>query len=67
MYHMTHSDHQIVSNLRLQYGDALKEHNDADIAHAWREYSLSDDYDVRHDKPELFIEWVNMIKEQEAQ
>lgn len=59
-YTMTTGDRNVVGNLRYQYGEALIIFSDEDIARAWWQYSLSDEYNKRHDEPNLFLEWVEM-------
>lgn len=58
---LSSGDKSVVSNLRLQYGDALLPYADETIAKAWREYSLSDEYTLRDEQPELFLEWTEMV------
>lgn len=60
---LTQGDKNVVANLRQQYGDKLSGFTDEQVAKAWREYSLSDEYIDRHTKPELFIEWAQMAKD----
>lgn len=60
---LTIGDKSVVSNLRRQFGNAVLQFNDEELAHAWRQYSISEDYDTRHNKPELFIDWAKMAQD----
>lgn len=42
--HLTRGDEQVVFNIRHQYGERVQEYSDEQIALAWRNFSLSDEY-----------------------
>jgi hypothetical protein len=59
-YEMTHSDAQVVYNLRHKFKDRIKTHSDSDIAESWREFSGSEDYPDE----EKYLDWLAMVAEQ---
>lgn len=60
-YKLTGGDHNVVRNLRAEYPDGqLDIYSDETIAKAWRDFSLSDEYERHKSEPTLFLEWVEM-------
>lgn len=62
-YTLKGGDHNVVSNLRSEYDDKLATYSDEEVAQAWREFSLSDEYQQHKDNPILFREWAQMSKD----
>lgn len=54
---MTESDKNIVDNLRREYGQAIANYTDEQVALAWRYFSQSDEYHLRNKDKTIFPLW----------
>lgn len=55
-YHMTDGDRNVVQNLRGQFGEQLAQWGDPEIAEAYREFCISDQYGTNDEK---FVAFMN--------